>query len=138
MDRLSDAANDETDRYFVARTLADVRGRAFEILYIPLLASDSNVGANRISSLPSEHASLRSRRARSVRMHAQVRYSVLRSAKVLSDFGANLSPASMLELAHLLGQDPECPVEAHDYLFFGRLFPERPLALVLLRFGRAR
>jgi hypothetical protein len=35
MDRLSDAANDETDRYFVARTLADVRGRALGILYIP-------------------------------------------------------------------------------------------------------
>ena len=35
MDRLSNAANDETDRYFVARTLADVRGRALGILYIP-------------------------------------------------------------------------------------------------------
>ena len=45
MDRLSDAVNDETDRYFVARTLADVRGRAFEILYILFIASDWNVGA---------------------------------------------------------------------------------------------
>ena len=42
---VSDAANDETDRYFVARTLADVRGRAFEILYILFIAPDWNVAA---------------------------------------------------------------------------------------------
>jgi hypothetical protein len=49
-----------------------------------------------------------------VRTHAQVRFSVLRSAKVLSDVSENRSQALMLVLAHLLGQDRECPVEAHD------------------------